>query len=75
MENIYKVDSIENVIDPFVDYDKYIALAKDEEFKIIVSDTTEAGICYNAKDKMDGFDGITYSAKLTKFLYDRFTQA
>ena len=52
MENIYKVDSIENVIDPFVDYDKYIALAKDEEFKIIVSDTTEAGICYNAKDKM-----------------------
>jgi tagaturonate reductase len=72
VENVYKVDSLENVIDPFIDYDKYISLAKDKDLKIIVSNTTEAGICYNANDKMDGFDGITYPAKLTKFLYERF---
>ena len=72
VENVYKVDSLENVIDPFTDYEKYIALAKDEELKIIVSNTTEAGICYNENDKMDCFDGITYPAKLTKFLYERF---
>ena len=45
VENVYKVDSLENVIDPFVDYESYIALAKDSELKIIVSNTTEAGIC------------------------------
>ena len=73
VENVYKVDSLENVIDPFVTYEKYVALAKDPELKIIVSNTTEAGICYNADDKMDGFDGITYPAKLTKFLYERFS--
>ncbi len=72
VENVYKVDSLESVIDPFTDYEKYIALAKDEELKIIVSNTTEAGICYNEKDEMNGFDGITYPAKLTKFLYERF---
>ena len=72
VENVYKIDSLESVIDPFVDYEKYIALAKDEELKIIVSNTTEAGICFNSQDKMDGFDGITYPAKLTKFLYERF---
>ena len=72
VENVYKVDSLENVIDPFVDYQSYIALAKDKDLKIIVSNTTEAGICFNEKDKMDGFDGITYPAKLTKFLYERF---
>ena len=72
VENVYKVDCLENVIDPFVDYESYIALAKDPELKIIVSNTTEAGICFNANDKMDGFDGITYPAKLTKFLYERF---
>ena len=72
VENVYKVDSIEKVIDPFVDYDSYIDLAKDSELKIIVSNTTEAGICFNANDKMDGFDGITYPAKLTKFLLERF---
>ena len=72
VENVYKVDCLENVIDPFVDYESYIALAKDPELKIIVSNTTEAGICYNGEDKMDGFDGITYPAKLTKFLFERF---
>jgi len=73
VENVYKVDSLESVIDPFADYDKYISLAKDPELKIIVSNTTEAGICYNEKDKIDAFDGITYPAKLTKFLFERFS--
>ena len=72
VENVYKVDSLENVIDPFMDYESYISLAKDKELKIIVSNTTEVGICFNENDKMDGFDGITYPAKLTKFLYERF---
>ena len=72
VENVYKVDCLENVIDPFADYESYIALAKDPELKIIVSNTTEAGICFNENDKMDGFDGITYPAKLTKFLFERF---
>ncbi len=72
VENVYKVDSLEKVIDPFTDYESYIALAKDSDLKIIVSNTTEAGICFNTDDKMDGFDGITYPAKLTKFLYERF---
>jgi tagaturonate reductase len=72
IENVYKVESLEQVIDPFVDYEKYIALAKDEELKIIVSNTTEAGICFNETDKIDGFEKIAYPAKLTKFLYERF---
>ena len=72
VENVYKVDSLEKVIDPFVDYQSYIDLAKDPELKIIVSNTTEAGICYNEKDEIKSFDGITYPAKLTKFLFERF---
>ena len=72
VENVYKVDSLDKVIDPFVAYEEYIALAKDADLKIIVSNTTEAGICFNANDKMDAFDGITYPAKLTKFLFERF---
>lgn len=72
VENVYNVDSLEQVIDPFTEYEKYIALAKDEELKIIVSNTTEAGICFNENDKIEGFNGITYPAKLTKFLFERF---
>ena len=72
VENVYKVDSLAQVIDPFATYEKYVALAKDPELKIIVSNTTEAGICYNGADEMSGFENITYPAKLTKFLYERF---
>ncbi len=72
VENVYGIDSLSQVIDPFADDTAYYALAKDPDLKIIVSNTTEAGICFNAQDKMDGFDGITYPAKLTKFLLERY---
>lgn len=72
VEDVYKVDVLDGVVDPFNDIDKYYDLAKDSELKIIVSNTTEAGICFNADDKFDGFENITYPAKLTKFLLERF---
>ncbi|MBQ8497253.1 MAG: tagaturonate reductase [Clostridia bacterium] len=72
METFCKVDCIEKVINPFEDHEAYIELARDPDIRIIISNTTEAGICYNPDDKIDGFDDITYPAKLTKFLYERF---
>ena len=72
VENVVAIDAVHSVIDPFENDEPYYALAKDPELKIIISNTTEAGICFNAEDKIDGFDGITYPAKLTKFLFERF---
>ena len=72
VENVYKVDVLEGVVDPFSEMERYYALAREDDLKIIVSNTTEAGICYNANDDINGFDGITYPAKLTKFLLERF---
>ena len=72
VEDVYKVDVLENVIDPFNDINAYYTLAKEDELKIVVSNTTEAGICYNENDKIDDFENITYPAKLTKFLFERF---
>ncbi len=37
-----------------------ISYAKDKDLKIIVSNTTEAGICFNGEDKFESFDGISY---------------
>ncbi len=72
IEDVYKIDSLKSVIDPFKDMESYMALASDKDLKIIVSNTTEAGICFHDSDKMEGFEEITYPAKLTKFLYARF---
>ena len=72
VEDVYAIDVLNDVICPFENFDKYIAIAKDENLKLIVSNTTEAGICYNGNDKFDDFEGITFPAKLTKFLLERF---
>ncbi len=72
VEDVYKIDSLASVIDPFKDMDEYMSLATDKDLKIIVSNTTEAGICFHDTDKMDVFEEITYPAKLTKFLFERF---
>ncbi len=72
VEDVYKVDVLENAIDPFSDMEKYLSLAREDDLKIIVSNTTEAGICFNDSDDFYGFETITYPAKLTKFLLERF---
>lgn len=71
-ETVYPVSVVEQAISPFDDFPAYEALAVDPELAVIVSNTTEAGICYHEGDSFDGFAEITYPAKLTKFLYARF---
>lgn len=71
-EEAYRIDAVKSAISPFEDPEAYYALARDEEVKLIVSNTTEAGICFCATDDRDDFAGITYPAKLTKWLYERY---
>ena len=72
VEDVYKIEVLDKAISPFEEPDPYYELARDPELKIIVSNTTEAGICFNENDSIDGFEDITYPAKLTKFLLERF---
>ena len=72
VENVYRVDVLESTVSPFEAPEKYFALAREDELKLIVSNTTEAGICFNESDAFEDFETATYPAKLTKFLYERF---
>ncbi|MBQ3596372.1 MAG: tagaturonate reductase [Clostridia bacterium] len=67
----YPVNVINSVLEP-EQYDGICSLFADNELKIIVSNTTEAGICYNGNDKIEGFIENTFPAKLTKLLLHRF---
>lgn len=72
VEDVYEINAVKEAFSPFENLNRYFQLARDEELRIIVSNTTEAGICFNSNDKMDDFEHITYPAKLTLFLYERF---
>lgn len=72
VEQVHTIDVVAQAIDPFREPDAYYALADDPQLQIIVSNTTEAGICFCEADALDGFETITYPAKLTKFLLRRY---
>ena len=58
------VDVISGCVKPYEDFEGFLALADNPDARFVVSNTTEAGICFNAADPFDGFDAITYPAKL-----------
>ena len=72
VEDVYHVDCVSEVLNPFLDNEQYYLLASDPEVKILISNTTEAGICFDENDRFDQCPNISYPAKVTKWLYKRF---
>ncbi|MDD2362232.1 MAG: tagaturonate reductase [Oscillospiraceae bacterium] len=66
------IDVISRCINPYQDYLGYLALADNPDFRIIVSNTTEAGIEYRPDDKPTDSPPKSFPAKLTALLYRRF---
>ncbi len=66
------VNSISRCVKPYDDYAAYLELAKNPDFRVIVSNTTEAGITYVAEDRLTDTPPKSFPAKLTVLLYERF---
>ncbi len=67
-----RVEVITGCIKPYEDFDKYIALADNPDYRFIVSNTTEAGICFDENDKIDDRPAKSFPGKLTQLLVERF---
>ena len=65
------ITCVEQVVDCTEDLAGFLALAKLDSLRFVVSNTTEAGITLDEKDHFDGLPE-TYPGKLTKFLYTRY---
>ncbi|AIQ19703.1 altronate oxidoreductase [Paenibacillus sp. FSL H7-0357] len=66
------ISSVSRVINPYTDYEAYLALAEDDELEFITSNTTEAGIAYHPGDLAGGTPPKSFPAKLTALLHRRF---
>lgn len=66
------ITNIVKGIDPYTQYDAYLALARESSLQFIISNTTEAGIAYQADDRADMKPPTSFPAKLTRFLWERF---
>ncbi|NLJ95793.1 MAG: tagaturonate reductase [Clostridiales bacterium] len=67
-----KVTSISRGINPYTDYEEYLRLAHNPDMRIIISNTTEAGIEYLGVEKLEDQPPKSFPAKLTALLYERF---
>lgn len=70
--DIKKVDVISRCVKPYDDFDAYLKLAQNPDFRFIISNTTEAGICFSEDDKITDKPAKTFPAKLTQLLAKRF---
>ena len=66
------IDVITRTVEPYEDFDAYLSLAENKDFRFVVSNTTESGIAFNAEDTIDAAPAVTFPAKVTLLLKRRF---
>lgn len=66
------IDSITLAVNPQLDFIKFLALAAEPQARYIISNTTEAGITFDAGDSSLTQPGKSFPAKLTQLLYARY---
>ena len=66
------IRSVNNEINPYQDFAAYLTLAHNADIRFVFSNTTEAGISYHAADCVDDAPPVSFPAKLTRLLMERF---
>ena len=77
-ENGKKVDEkrviscVSRCVNPYGEWDKVLETARNPELEIVVSNTTEAGIVHENESRFDQEPPISFPAKLTRVLFERW---
>ena len=66
------IDVISRCVKPYEDFEEYLRLAQNPDFRFIVSNTTESGIVFSDEDKITDAPPKTFPAKLTLLLKKRY---
>jgi mannitol-1-phosphate/altronate dehydrogenase len=66
------ITSVSRGVDPYLDFEGYLKCAHNPDLRLIVSNTTEAGIAYDASDRSTNQPPNSYPGKLTLLLLERY---
>lgn len=67
-----KINVISRCVKPYDDFNAYLDLASNPDFRFVVSNTTESGIVFSAEDKITDVPPKSFPAKVTLLLKKRF---
>ncbi len=66
------ISAIQKSINPYSDYQDFLALAKEEELEFVFSNTTETGIAFDETETSYQGPHKNFPAKVAVLLYERF---
>ena len=66
------ISAVSRCVNPYGDWESVLALARSADLEIIVSNTTEAGIVHDTESAFDQEPPVSFPAKLTRVLYERY---
>ncbi len=66
------IDVISRCVKPYENFEEYLKLAENKDFRFVVSNTTEAGIVFSSEDKITDAPPKTFPAKVTLLLKRRY---
>lgn len=73
VENYHEtINVISRGLNPYTQFAEFIQTAENPEMRFVISNTTEAGISYNAGDKASDTPPSSFPAKLTVWLHHRY---
>ena len=66
------ISCVSRCVNPYGQWDEVLKAARSPELEIVVSNTTEAGIVHDQESRFDQAPPISFPAKLTRVLFERF---
>lgn len=66
------IRSLNREIQPYQQFDEFLALSRAPQMRFVFSNTTEAGIAFAEQDRLDDTPASSFPGKLTQLLWARF---
>ena len=70
--DLTEIHSVTRAVNPYREFDAFLALAGQPDLRFIVSNTTEAGIAFDESCRFGDRPQASFPGKLTRFLYERY---
>ena len=74
INEVKHINCIEKCIDTVGEYDELKKTFCLDALELVVSNTTEAGICFDENDKLEASPNVSFPAKVTALLYESYKE-
>lgn len=72
VERLRLIRSVTRGLDPYRDFEGLLACARSRELRVVISNTTEAGIVYRPEDRLEDAPPASFPGKIARLLWERY---